>query len=183
MFSEHFGTSGSQIPETPNIFEMLQAILSSSWKETVKEYSLDITENATKTEMVDEAVDRMKMLGLSEDAISEFRNSGRPSFGMENGQRFPLGDFEMEQIQKLEGNGERLVYAVIRNNSCYGRMINYIMVSRYKCDWGLERMNLTERNSVTAYVYNFDVPAYSEAGKIEVERLPGGILGRRDCVM
>lgn len=175
MFCKDFGSTGRKGPGAESIFSMMQAM----WEEAKKEYGLDITEKANRTEMLVEAAERMKMLGLPEDAIREFRNSGRPRFRMENGQRFPLSNDEKKQIQTLEGNEERLVYAVIRNDSCYGRLTNFIMVSRYKCDWGLERNSITEHNVVTAYVQNHDVPIFSEAGTIEVKRLPGGMLGRR----
>lgn len=153
--------------------------LAGRWNDFKKSMGLDISEKANRAEMMDEAAERMKMLGLAEDAISEFRNSGLPGFGMENGQYFPLSDSEKAQIQTLEGNEEYLVYAVVRNDSSYGKMVNYIMVSWHKCDWGLERMNLTERSFVLAYVYNCDFPGNSETGTIEVKCLPGGMLDRR----
>ena len=61
-------------------------------------------------------------------------------------------------------------------------MTSYIMVSRHKCDWVLERNSLAENNSVLAYVYNSDVPRFSETGMLLVRRLPEGMLDRRiDC--
>ena len=86
---------------------------------------------------------------------------------------------DLEQIQKLEKNGKNLVYAVIRNDSRYGKMVNYIMVSRYKCDWELERRSIMDRNHVIAHVHNRDCPGWSETGIIEVKRLPEGMLDRK----
>ena len=153
--------------------------LSNQWRDFVKEFSFDMEAEADRAEMMDEAVKRMEMLGLPKDTINEFKNSGRSRFGMENGRRFPLSDSEKEQIQKLEKNGKNLVYAVIRNDSRYGKMVNYIMVSRYKCDWELERRSIMDRNHVIAHVHNRDCPGWSETGIIEVKRLPEGMLDRK----
>ena len=53
------------------------------WMKVGKAYGTDIIEEANRAEMLDEAAERMKMLGLPEDAISEFQNSGHPSFGID----------------------------------------------------------------------------------------------------
>lgn len=175
MFCKDFGSTGRKGPGAESIFSMMQAM----WEETKKEYGLYIMEEANRAEMLDEAAERMKILGLPEDAISEFQNSGHPSFGMENGQRFPLSNDEKEQIQKLEGNEKYLVYAVIRNDSSFGRMESFVLVSRFKCDWEFERNSIRERNCVMAYVSNLSIPAWSESGFITVRRFPNGTLVRR----
>lgn len=56
-------------------------------------------------------------------------SAGQLNFGMENGQIFQLNDSEKEQIRKLEDNGDQLVYAVVRNDSDYGRTVNFIIVN------------------------------------------------------
>lgn len=178
MLDEYLRSQGQHKPDTYNLFAMIQA-LASDWEDTRKRYGLDITEEADKAAMMAEAVKRMEMLGLSAEVISKFQADGQPDFAMEDGKRFPLKDSDKEMIQKLESNDEHLVYAVIRNDSCYGRLTNYIMVSRYICDWGLERNSITERNRVMAYVYNHDDPSCSEMGTIAVKHLPNGMLGRR----
>ena len=181
MLDEYSGSQGQQKPDADNFFAMMQA-LASDWEEARKRYGFDITEKADKAEMMAEAVKRMEMLGLPAEVISKFQADGQPDFSMEGGKRFPLKASEKEMIQKLESNDEYLVYAVIRNDSGYGRITSYIMVSRHKCDWVLERNSLAENNSVLAYVYNSDVPRFSETGMLLVRRLPEGMLDRRiDC--
>lgn len=154
--------------------------IAAEWKEVRKAYGMDITEKANRVEMLDEAVKRMEMLGLRPDVISRFRADGRPDFAMEGGKQLPLMESEKEMIRKLEGNNEYLVYVVIRNDSCYGKMTSYVIVSRHKCDWGLERNSLVENNTVLAYVHNSDVPRFSETGMLPVCRLSNRMLDRGD---
>lgn len=178
MLDEYSGSQGQRKPDAYSFFAMMQA-LASDWEDTKKRYGLDITEEADKAAMMAEAVKRMDMLGLPAEVISKFQADGQPDFAMESGKRFPLTASEKEMIQKLESNDEYLVYAVIRDEICFGRMTSYIMVSRNKCDWGLERNSLAENNTVLAYVYNSDVPSFSETGMLEVRRLPEGMLDRK----
>ena len=139
-----------------------------------------MTEDANTGEMIAEAVERMKMLGLSAETISDFLKNGRPSFAMENGKLSPLETSEKQQIQKMADSEGDLVYAVIRHDSVYGRkMTTYIMVNRYKCDWLLNRDLIEGPNFVMAYVYDRDFPARSETGPVAVKRLPGGTLDLR----
>lgn len=139
-----------------------------------------MTEDANTGEMIAEAVERMKMLGLSAETISDFLKNGRPSFAMENGKLSPLETSEKQQIQKMADSEGDLVYAVIRNDSVYGRkMTTYIMVDRYKCAWLLNRDLIEGPNFVMAYVYDRDFPARSETGPVAFKRLPGGTLDLR----
>lgn len=142
-----------------------------------KRMGLDITEKADKAEMMNEAIKRMQMLGLAPEAISDFQSSGKVCFGMEDGQCFPLDASEQARIQWLDDSKQYLTYAVIRNESIFGRMISYLVVGPYKCDWELEHMQMKE-NIVMAYVYNYDVPDFSELGQIWIECSPGGMLKR-----
>lgn len=162
-----------------NIYDFLSMMQQASkiWEEEKKRLGLDITEKADKAEMMNEAIERMQMLGLAPEAISDFQSSGKVCFGMEDGQCFPLDASEQARIQWLDDSKQLLTYAAIRSKSIYGRMISYLVVSPNKCDWGTEHM-VMEKNTVTAYVYNYDVPYYSELGQIGIERLPGGMLER-----
>ena len=210
-------------------------------------FGLDIKATAGRAEMIAEAVERMKMLGLPAEITSKFQADGQPDFSMKGGRQLPLTESEKKMIRKLEGNDEYLVYALIRNDSCYGKMTrgivvlpdaaesllartelrryahafllivcqrnkifhgtlaqihpikhpvgetpdregndeylvyalirndscygkmtSYIMVSRHKCNWGLEQNLLAENSTVLAYVHNSDVPRFSETGMLPV---------------
>ncbi|WP_300803517.1 hypothetical protein [uncultured Acetatifactor sp.] len=163
-----------------NIYDEFLSMMtqySELWKEERKRLGLDIAEKASKAEMMTEAIERMQMLDLAPEAINDFQSSGKVSFGMEDGQRFPLDASEQERIHWLDDSNGLLTYAVIRSNSIFGKMISYLVVSPNKCDWGTEHM-MMEENVVTAYVYNYDIPIFSEMGSIVIEKLPNGMLKR-----
>ena len=143
-------------------------------------FGLDIKATAGRAEMIAEAVERMKMLGLPAEITSKFQADGQPDFSMKGGRQLPLTESEKKMIRKLESNDEYLVYALIRNDSCYGKMTSYIMVSRHKCNWGLEQNLLAENSTVLAYVHNSDVPRFSETGMLPVRCLSNGMLDRMD---
>lgn len=152
--------------------------LAKQWRDLEQKNDLDLGESASRAEMMSEAVARMKMLGVSSESIKRLQNSGQLNFGMENGHIFPLENLEKRQIQMLEDNEENLVYAVVRNDSFCGKLVSYIMVSRFKSDWGLEQESIKNGNRVMAYVCNCDVPSRSEMGMISVKTIAGGMLDR-----
>lgn len=134
----------------------------------------------TMTEMIAEAIERMKMLGLSAEIINDFQKDGRPSFAMENGKRSPLETSEKQQIQKMADSEGELVYAVIRNDSLYGRKITaFLMVNRCNYGWLLERDLIAGPNFVTAYIYDSDSPAQSKTWPTAFKRFPEGMLDLR----
>lgn len=130
-----------------------------------------------RKEAMEEAIERMKLLGLAPEAISDFQKTGKVGSYMENGQCCPLDAAEQERIQEFEEEWGFLVYAAIRNKTAYGRMMCYIIVSAYKEDWFMEQ-RLMMQDSLLAYVYNYDAPYNSESGLIGIGRLPGGMLER-----
>lgn len=64
----------------------------------------------------------------------------------------------------------------------FGRMWNFLIVSRYKDDleFNLERHGLSPHYNALAFVVNEDEPILSEGGTIEVVRLIDGGLLRND---
>lgn len=135
-----------------------------------------IPKHPSRKESLDEAARLMESLGFQPDTIREFRKNGGISYAMENGRRLPLSESDGIQIQKLEKQGN-VVYAAIRNDTNFGRMTAYIIVSKYGEDWILEREN-SKRNYLLAYVYNHDLPCCSEMGIVEIKCLPDGIFDR-----
>lgn len=144
--------------------------------EGYKEDMKNIPERPCVEESLSEAVRRMEELGFQPDSIADFRKNGEISYIMEAGRCMPLSESDRSQIQKLKKQG-LIVYAAIRNNTAFGRMTAYIVVAKYGEDWILERENL-KRNRLMAYVYNHDVPFYSEMGSVNITRLSGGLLDR-----
>lgn len=88
----------------------------------------------SKEELVDEAVWRMKALGLSIETIDKFIKEGKISYVMEKGSKFPLNELDQKQIKELDEKGF-LVYAAVRQLTMFGRMTAYIVVSSHSGDW------------------------------------------------
>lgn len=139
-----------------------------------------IAKDANIAEMTAEAINRMKMLGLSAEITSDFKKNGQPSCAMKNGKLFPLEAFEKQQIQKMADKGEGLVYAVVRSD--INKTINFIMVSHDKSQWDLDRLLIAGPKCFIAYIFDCDFPAQSETWTIAFKRLPEGTLDLRfDC--
>ena len=130
----------------------------------------------SKEDLMDEAVLRMKELEFPAETIEQFKKEGKISYVMEGGRKYPMNECDQKQIKELSQKGF-LVYAAVRQCTMFGKMTAYILVSNYAEDWVLEREKL-QSNTLLSYVYNHDVPGYSEFGNIIVKRLPKGLLER-----
>lgn len=132
---------------------------------------------ATRTEMMREAIQRMEMLGLAQESISNFQKNGKLDSVMEHGRFHPLDEADRKRIQKYESIYGCLAYAAVRGKFEYGRTINYIIVSPHKEDWTMDRMMICQ-DTVLTYSYNYDTPVSSESGPMGIGRLPSGTLKR-----
>ena len=137
----------------------------------------DMTGICTMEEAMDEAIWRMGALGFLPEALNRFQECGKIDSVMEDGICIPLDAADQKRIQDIEDKFGCLVYATVRSRIKAGRVTNYIIVSSHKEDWSWDRIGI-EQGTVPAYVYNYDVPAYSESGHIGIELLPGGMLRR-----
>lgn len=124
-----------------------------------------------------EAIARMKKLGISPEAVRKFEHDGdisisEPPFG-----EFHLAEGEdLQRIRDYEAQSNALVYAAVRSYTYLGKMDSYICVSDYPEDWPLERELLNEMKAC-AYVFNHDIPQYSECGVIILRRsIKDGLL-------
>lgn len=141
-----------------------------------KEYLKKMPKHLSDTDLMDEAVLRMKELEFSAEDIDKFKKEGKISYVMEGGSKHPINALDQKQIQGLSKKGF-LVYAAVRQLTMFGKMTAYILVSNHTEDWAFERENL-QSNTLLSYVYNHDVPKFSELGNIVVKRLPKGLLER-----
>ena len=125
-----------------------------------------------------EAIQRMKTLGIFPQTIRQFEQEGlvsisEPPFGA----FYWAEDEDLERIKEFEAEHNALVYLVVRSYTNIGKMDSYLFVSDYEEDWPYDRQGL-KTGRVCAYVYNFDVPEFSEMGYIGVEPTIGAGLHR-----
>lgn len=122
----------------------------------------------SREEKKQEAIARMKMLGIFEPTISQFEkddlvSESTPPFG----DCYWLNKEQKERVRQFEEEYGELVYHVIHSYTNIGELENLLFVSNYKEDWPLEREAI-KNGEVFAYCYNLTNPEFSESGMIGV---------------
>jgi hypothetical protein len=124
----------------------------------------------------EEAIKRMKAMGIIPDAIRQFENddivmvSEPPIGGL-----YWLNDEEKVMVRKFEQENNALVYLIARSYTNIGTMDNLFYVSDYDEEWFMDNADI-EENYACVYVINHDMPDCSEFGSIAWENVGGGIL-------
>lgn len=134
-----------------------------------------------KSTMVEEAVVRMRKLGIYEETVRQFRDEGLVSISEP-----PLGAFywaegeDLERIHQFEAEQNALVYTVIRSYTTFGKMDSYLFVGKDQSEWeeDCEGIVPVGTSEMFAYVYNHDMVDCSEFGYIGVDRTIAGGLKR-----
>ena len=131
---------------------------------------------ATPAEMAREAVERMKLLNLDEDAITAFESEGEVYLSERamGGVFFCFGGEELtRRIKAFEEEYQCLVYHAHRSDTAMaGEVWSLLFVSPASSDWAGERQYLTDCGLVYAYV---DSEMESGICEIQVEPAGGGI--------
>ena len=133
---------------------------------------------ATPEEMKEEAIRRMKKLGIIYDAIRQFKNEGivmvsEPPFG--GLYWYHSEDENYKRMKKFEEEHGALVYIVVRAWTTFGKMDSYVYVSKYKEEWDMDNEDIND-NIVMTYTVNYDMPDCSEFGSIGIRKAAGGLL-------
>ncbi len=118
----------------------------------------------------EEAVARMKLLGIIPEAIRQFErenlvNRSEPPFGA----LYWVMNEDLKYLRNFEETHNALVYMVIRSYYTIGAMDSYLYVSDYEEEWERDRVDLKEGLAL-AYVRNIDDDLCSEFGSIGVKR-------------
>ena len=124
----------------------------------------------------EEALKRMKMLGIIDDAIRQFKDEdivmvSEPPFGG----LYWLNDDQKEIVRKFEETFDALVYMVVKSFTNFGEMDSLLFISKYDDEWEYERYSM-EDGIVSTYTMNYDMPHCSEYGSIEVKSIGGGLV-------
>ena len=131
----------------------------------------------SKQKKVQEAVKRMKALGLIDEVIKQFEKNGTVCVSEP-----PMGavfsipdDNELKQaIVAFEKEHNALVYHVVRSYTEIGQMDSYLYVSDNEQEWEMDMPETDDIFSIEkdfyvfAYVENVDDPNCSEFGEIMV---------------
>ncbi len=131
---------------------------------------------ATKEQMKQEALARMKLLKLHPNVIKEFKEEDKLNYSMGmHGILYWATDEIGEVVQKFKNQTGYLVYHVINNNTEIGRMLTLLYVSTEMEEWNADKQDLQE-GCPLAYVENLTYPDCSEFGSVGVKSLNGGVV-------
>lgn len=130
--------------------------------------------NATKKQMKDEAIHRMKILSLHPNVIQDFETQDVLN-SSHAGILFWLTDEQKKSVQKFEEESGNLVYHVIENQYLeIGRMLTLLYVSPYMDEWDRDRKELAAGEPL-AYVANLGDEFCSEYGSVGIRPFCGGV--------
>lgn len=132
---------------------------------------------ATKEQMKQEALVRMKLLKLHPNVAKEFKDENKINYSLGiHGILYWVTD-EMKQIvESFEKNTGYTVYHLIdNNNEEIGHMLTLLYVSTEMEEWIYDRRDIQDGRPV-AYVENLTYPYCSEFGFVVVKSLNGGLV-------
>ena len=133
---------------------------------------------ASRTEMTEEAVRRMKKLGIFAPTIRQFEKEDLVSESTPPlGACFWLNDEQKKRVKKFELEHGVLVYHVIHSYTNLGEMESYLFVTSTYDEW-LQDDSCFDNQEAFAYVYNNDEPDFSEFGYIGIQLSPAAGLLR-----
>ena len=122
-----------------------------------------------------EAIDRMKALGIFPQTINQFKG-GQVSYSEPPlGANYWVNEEQEKIIKQFEAEHDALVYFVIRSYTEFGKLDALLYVSDYEEEWEMDREDISAGYAF-AYVYNYDVPEFSELGSIGVKERFGGLI-------
>ena len=127
--------------------------------------------NVVREDKRNEAIKRMKEIGISEDVIKGFEEHeivkmSLPPFGT-------VADIDdddvLEALRSFEKDYESMVYFVIKTEAGeIGTLYTMCYVSDHPEEWEMDHNDIKE-GYICAYVYNKTIPAFSEIGSIGFE--------------
>ena len=139
-------------------------------------------EKTLEQKMVVEAIERMKMLDIVDNAIKEFKDEQKVNIseaqkmgGNRVGVLYWANEEQIEIINKFEKKFNALVYHGILTHYEYGDMLALLYVSDGEDEWELDRDDI-RNNLAYAWVENLFDPECSEIGQIQFKRAFGGLI-------
>lgn len=136
--------------------------------------------NTTREQRKEEALKRMKMLDLWEEAVEVFEKEDKVCYSeptsmgsIKFGAVFLLDGDMPERVKAFEKQFNATVYHVIHNYTEFGEWLTFLFVSDYTEEWKRDREDLKEGYPL-AYVDTGDF--CSEFGSVGIQKAAGGLL-------
>lgn len=121
-----------------------------------------------------EAIKRMEALDIINDTIQQFEQADLVSYSLRGGNYWLDNTFK-KIIADFEETYDYLVYFSILSHTNIGRMLTLFYVSTQEEEWSRDWDDLNEGLQM-AYVYNLDIPEYSEFGLVGFKPIFGGLV-------
>lgn len=132
--------------------------------------------NVSRIEKKREAIKRMEVLDVYSETIRQFEKEGLVSYSEPPlGTNFWLTEEQRQIVRDFEEQYNALVYFATRSYTEFGTLDSFLYVSDYEDEWVLDNNDI-KNGYAYAYVYNHDVPEYSEIGLIGVQPRLGGLV-------
>ncbi len=131
--------------------------------------------NDFKQKQRDEAIKRMKALGLHHNAIKEFKDYGKLNLSEGIGALYWLNDEQEKVVKEFEETTGNLVYHVIHNFTEFGELLSMLIVSKYAEEWDMD-MDDIQNGVAFSYVKNLTNEHFSEYGGIGIRQNIGGLV-------
>ena len=129
----------------------------------------------SKERKIEEAVKRMKTLGIFNDAIKQFQKQGIVMMSEPTGGLYWIDDEQKHLVQEFEQEYGSLVYLVVRSYTTVGRMDSFLYVSDEEEEWEMDNEDVADGYAMT-FTHNYDAPWCSEFGTIAVAEKFGGLV-------
>lgn len=132
---------------------------------------------ATREQMKQEALARMKLLNLHPNVVNEFQNENKLNYSEGTLGILYCATDEMKQVAEgFEKKTGYKVYHLIDNNSEeIGHMLTLLYVSTDMEEWTYDRRDIQD-GCPLAYVANMTYPDCSEFGSVGVRPANGGVV-------
>ncbi|MBF0015394.1 hypothetical protein HAX42_14385 [Enterococcus casseliflavus] len=130
--------------------------------------------NEQKQRYKKEAIKRMKALGIIDDTIQQFEQADLVSYSLRGGNYWLDNSFK-QLVAEFEEKHDYLVYYAILSYTAIGKMLSLFYVSNREEEWSGDWKELNEGFQMS-YVFNLDIPEYSEFGLIGFKPIVGGLI-------
>ena len=132
--------------------------------------------NVSRADKKKEAIKRMEVLDIYAETIRQFEKEGHISYSEPPlGANYWIDDEQEKVVREFETEYNTLVYFGVRAYTNIGILDAFLYVSDYTEEWAMDNGELKD-GYVYAYVYNHDIPEYSEIGLIKVQPRFGGLV-------
>lgn len=129
-------------------------------------------------EKKEEALKRMRLMGIHEATIAQFVEEGKISFSGKSylGANYWIDEERKKAIEKIEKEYNILVYYAIEQKYQGNITMLYLFyVSPFENEWSMDHESI-EENYQYSYGLNETDPLLSEFGEIEFKNLFGGLV-------